>query len=177
MLFLRNTLTLTSVNSLKIIAIMAVLALLATTSPARAGMELHELDGEIVDLDDYRGNGKWLLVMFWSTTCHICEEQKPDISDFHTRHKDIDAEVLGIALDGMENIDAVKKNMQQHKTSFPSLVGNLVIVASHYQGLTQESLRGTPTYLLFDPQGELVGNNPGPLRTEAIEAFMERKSG
>lgn len=140
-------------------------------------MELHELDGEIVDLDNYTGNGKWLLVMFWATTCHICEAQKPSISEFHNRHKDADAEVLGVAIDGMENIDAIRENMETHQTSFPSLVGEIVIVASHYQGMTQESLRGTPTYLLFNPEGELVGNNPGPLRVEAIEAFMARKSG
>lgn len=175
MLVLRNMLNLPSCNFLKILTLAFSVALLSA-NPAHAGMELHELDGKVVDLDDYRGNGKWLLVMLWSTSCHICEMQKPDISDFHSRHKDTDAEVLGIALDGMEGIEAVKKNMQEHKTSFPSLVGNIMIVASHYQGMTEESLRGTPTYLLFDPQGELVGNNPGPLRTEAIEAFMERKS-
>ena len=173
---LRNSRGASLRNSLKIFAITLAVAVVSSNT-ARAGMELHELDGKVVDLDDYRGNGKWLLVMLWATTCHICELQKPEISDFHTKHKDTDAHVLGIALDGMEEIEAVKDNMQQHKTSFPSLIGNIAIVASHYQGMTQESLRGTPTYLLFDPQGELVGNNPGPLRPEAIEAFMARKSG
>ncbi|MEM7258626.1 MAG: TlpA disulfide reductase family protein [Pseudomonadota bacterium] len=160
----------------RLLAFTAALSLVAI-QPANAGMELHDTDGQIVDLDDYTGNGKWLLVMLWSTSCHICEAQKPSISAFHTKHKDIDAQVLGVAIDGMGNIDAIKKNMETHKTSFPSLVGELVIVASHYQGMTEEALRGTPTYLLFDPQGELVGNNPGPLRIEAIEQFMARHAG
>lgn len=144
---------------------------------ASAGMELQELNGEVVDLDDYTGDGKWLLVMIWSTTCHICEEQKPSISKFHNKHKDTDAQVLGIAIDGMKNIDAIKANVESQKTSFPSLVGELVVVASSYQGMTQESLRGTPTYLLFNPKGKLVGNNPGPMRIDALEQFMARKSG
>ncbi len=156
---------------------MLFLSVLLACGSVHAGMELHELDGNVVDLDDYKGDGKWLLVMLWSTTCHICEAQKPSISRFHTEHKDIDAHVLGIALDGMDSIDAIKQNIATHETSFPSLVGDIVIVASHYQGMTQESLRGTPTYLLFDPEGELVGNNPGPLRIEALEQFMARKSG
>jgi peroxiredoxin len=150
---------------------------LASMPTVQAGMELHQLDGEIVDLDDYTGNGKWLLVMLWSTSCHICEEQKPSISEFHEAHREVDAEVLGIAIDGMASIDEIKNNIERHPTSFPSLVGEIVIVASHYQGMTQESLRGTPTYLLFDPEGNLVGNNPGPLRVEAIEQFMARKAG
>ena len=164
-------------NLMKIMVIMLVSGFMFLANPARAGMELQELDGTVVDLDDYRGDGKWLLVMLWATTCHICEIQKPEISAFHDRHKDKDAHVLGIAIDGIEEIAAIKSNMQHNKTSFPSLIGNIAIVASHYQNMTEESLRGTPTYLLFDPQGELVGNNPGPLSPEAIEKFMARKSG
>lgn len=147
------------------------------SNPAFAGMELQEVDGTVVDLDQYKGDGKWLLVMLWSISCHICEEQKPEISAFHTRHKDVDARVLGIALDGMEKVEAIKENIERQKTSFPSLVGNIAIVASHYQALTEESLRGTPTYLLFNPKGELVGNNPGPLRPEAVESFIARDAG
>ena len=60
-------------------------------------MELQKLSGERVDLDDYRGGGKWLLVMIWATDCHICHQQKPLISDFHDKHQNSDAEVLGIA--------------------------------------------------------------------------------
>lgn len=169
-------------STMRVAAFVRIMAIAAFVSlgvmqSAIAGMELRDTDGQVVDLDDYTGNGKWLLVMLWATSCHICEEQKPSISDFHRKHKDIDAQVLGIALDGMANIEAIKENMQTHPTSFPSLVGELVIVASHYQGMTEESLRGTPTYLLFDPNGNLVGNNPGPLRVEAIEQFMAKHAG
>lgn len=150
---------------------------LGAAQSANAGMEMRQLDGELVDLDDYTGKGKWLLVMIWSTTCHICEQQKPSMSEFHSKHKDNLAEVVGIAIDGMENIDAVRANVKSQVTSFPSFVGELVIVASHYLGMTQESLRGTPTYLLFNPDGKLVGNNPGPMRIEALEQFIGRKSG
>jgi len=157
-------------------ASIAMLALLVMARTASAGMELQRIDGSVVDLDDLRGQGKWLLVMLWSTTCHICEEQKPSISAFHDKHKDNHAEVLGIAIDGIDKRAQIEANMERHPTSFPTLVGDIVIVASHYQGLTEESFRGTPTYLLFDPKGELVGNNPGPLRISALEGFIERKA-
>ncbi len=166
-----------SFNSLKTMLFAAIFSVAILANPARAGMELQHVDGQVVDLDDFRGDGRWLLVMLWATTCHICEMQKPDISAFHEKHKDTDAHVLGIALDGMERLDEIKANMQHHKTSFPSLVGNIAIVASHYQHMTEESLRGTPTYLLFNPSGELVGNNPGPLSVEAIEKFMASRAG
>ncbi len=174
MLFFLNYPRIARLRMLRNMLLTVALLFSVGSSPAFAGMELQQVDGTVVDLDEYKGDGKWLLVMLWATTCHICEEQKPEISDFHSRHKDIDARVLGIALDGMSEVEAIKENMKRHKTSFPSLVGNIAIVASHYQALTQENLRGTPTYLLFNPEGELVGNNPGPLRAEALESFIAK---
>ncbi len=151
------------------------LAIVLGAGTANAGMEVQSVkDGEVVDLDNMIGQGKWTLVMLWATNCHICHEQKPKISAFHNEHKDSDAHVVGIALDGIERVDAVNAYLDKNKPSFPNYVGNIAIIASHYMALTEESLRGTPTYLLFNPEGELLGNNPGPLSVEAIEKFMAR---
>ncbi len=155
---------------------MMMAALLLVPGLVQASMEIQELDGNIVRLDERVGGGKWLLVMLWATDCHICKQQKPEISRFHDKHKDIDAEVLGIALDGIGAVDKVKSYLDNHKPSFPNYVGDIAIVASHYLVLTEESLRGTPTYLLFNPEGELVGNNPGPLSVESLEQFIAKKA-
>jgi peroxiredoxin len=152
----------------------ALVLLVLGIQNAVAGMELQKLSGERVDLDDYRGTGKWLLVMIWATDCHICHQQKPLISDFHDKHQNSDAEVIGIALDGPSRSDEVKRYLETTKVTFPTLVGEMLIVSSHYLQLTEENLRGTPTYLLFSPDGELLGNNPGPLRISALEAFIAR---
>ena len=142
-----------------------------------SAMELQSVDsGEGVLLDDLTGNGKWTLVMLWATDCHVCHIDKPEISAFHTKHKDDDAEVIGIALDGITGLDKVKDYIADNKPSFPSYVADIAIIASHYYSLTEENLRGTPTYLLFSPEGELLGNNPGRLSVEAIENFIARKS-
>ncbi|OED35327.1 hypothetical protein AB833_30655 [Chromatiales bacterium (ex Bugula neritina AB1)] len=163
-------------EKLRLLSIAVAVVFAVSGNRVSAGMELQRVDGTVVDLDEYRGDGQWLLVMFWAVNCHICEEQKPEISLFHEKHRNDDAKVLGVALDGMDKIDLIKSNIERHKTSFPSLVGNIAIVASHYKNLTEESLRGTPTYLLFNPEGELVGNNPGPLRIQALEEFIASKS-
>jgi len=144
---------------------------------AVSAMELQSVDtGEDVLLDDLTGNGKWTLVMVWATDCHVCHIDKPEISAFHNKHKDDDAEVIGIALDGIVGLDKVKNYIADNKPSFPSYVGDIAIIASHYYGMTEENLRGTPTYLLFSPEGELLGNNPGRLSVEAIEGFIARKT-
>lgn len=160
----------------RLLVIAVLLAISAVAGNAHASMEIQKLDGEIVRLDERVGGGKWLLVMLWATDCHICKQQKPEMSRFHDKHKDIDAEVLGIALDGMGAVEEVKDYLEQHQPSFPNYVGEIAIVASHYLVLTEENLRGTPTYLLFNPEGELVGNNPGPLSVESLESFISKKS-
>lgn len=137
---------------------------------------LLNIDGELLEEPPAVGNGRWKLVMIWATDCAICKQQKPVISAFHDAHKDKDAEVFGIALDGRQGLIAVNKYLKKHTVSFPNYVGEFVSIAASYQKLTEEDLRGTPTYLLFNPEGELKGNNPGPISVDAIEAFIARHS-
>jgi len=158
----------------------AVFATLILASPApaiSAGLELHSVeDGQPVTLDNLTGQGKWTLVMIWTTSCILCQSQKPIISAFHEKHKDLDAHVIGVALDGVENIGKVKRYINQHDVTFPNYVSQMQPAASHYLGITDEQFRGTPTYLLFSPEGELIGKNPGLLSAEAVEDFIARKS-
>lgn len=138
--------------------------------------EMKDVNGTTVQLEEQLGKGKWTLVMIWATDCAICRQEKPRISAFHDKHKDKDAEVIGIALDGFAQVDAVKDYLQAHQPSFPNYVAELSALSLNYQAATGESLRGTPTYLLFNPKGELVANNPGPVRPSALEAFIARNS-
>lgn len=155
--------------------ILSLFLALGVVGPVSASLELQSVeDGAEVDLKSLIGNGKWTLVMLWAVDCHICHEQKPEISRFHNEHKDIDAHVVGISLDGVSNVDRVTDYIAKNDVSFPNYVGNVAIIASNYFAMTEESFRGTPTYLLFNPEGELLGNNPGPLRVKAIEEFIAR---
>ena len=152
--------------------------LLTTAGTASAsGMELQSVkDGAPTTLDNLTGNGKWTLVMIWATDCHICKIQKPEMSAFHNERKDVDAHIVGIALDGPKQMDLINDYMVDNNVSFPTFVGDTAIIASHYFGMTEENLRGTPTYLLFNPEGELLAINPGRLTVEALEAFIARNS-
>lgn len=141
----------------------------ASESPFR---DLVDTKGKLVPDLTSVGNGKWTLVMIWATDCHVCTLQKPEISAFYNKHKDANVDVFGIALDGPERLEAVNDYLAEHKPTFPNYVGNYQMMALNYQSLTEENLRGTPTYLLFDPKGELKGNNPGPVTPSAIESFI-----
>lgn len=138
--------------------------------------EAQTLKGDTVNLADQIGQGKWTLVMFWQVECSVCRQQEPIISKFHEKYSDKNAEVIGISIDGMERIDDVKEFLGDRDLSYPNFVGDLGMMAFNYQAITEVPFRGTPTYLLFSPEGELLGDNPGPVRMEALENFIASRS-
>ncbi len=162
----------------RVLSVVMVAVLFSAVSLAASAqkpdMNLMDLDGAPVSLNQRIGQGKWLLVMIWATDCVVCQAEKPKISAFHDKHKHDDAEVIGIALDGIDKKVAIEAYLQAHKTTFPTLTGDFLEISRHYEFVAKEPLRGTPTYLLYTPEGELVGNNPGPLSDGSIERFMEK---
>jgi len=136
--------------------------------------DLVNIDGTLVTSEADIGNGKWQLVMIWSTDCHICAAMKPTLSAFHDKHKESDAQVYGIALDGRQNIELVERYMIDHKVSFPTYIGELGLIAVNFEINTETRFAGTPTYLLFNPTGELVGMDVGMLSIDELEAFIAR---
>jgi hypothetical protein len=134
------------------------------------------IEGDALTQGPGVGQGRWTLVMIWVTNCHICREQKPKISAFHDARKHRDAEVFGIAMDGAGKLSKVKKFIDKYGVTFPTFVGDMMSVMKDYEKLTNEPFQGTPTYLLFNPEGELKGNNPGPITIASLERFIERHS-
>ena len=157
--------------------VLAACLLCAQTVHADAGLPdfgLHTIGGKAYSISDEIGQGQWVLLMFWATDCSICRQQEPMISSFHENHSGNDARVIGISIDGLEKTEEVRRFLDSHELSYPNYIGNLALIGLNYQALTEEAFRGTPTYLLFSPQGELLGVNPGPMRLEALEGFIKR---
>lgn len=138
--------------------------------------DLVDVDGKPVTSEADIGIGKWQVVMIWATNCHVCAEMKPLMSAFHDKHKDTDAVVYGVALDGADNVDAVKQYMTDHKVTFPTYVGEMELIAINFELNAEVRLSGTPTYMLFNPTGELVAIDYGMLDIDALEGFIDRNS-
>jgi len=159
------------------LALILVLSGTQVTAGVKAPFpDLVDIDGKPVVNQADVGNGKWNLVMIWATNCHVCAEMKPLISDFYDRNKTKNVEVYGIALDGAANVDAVQRYMRDHKVTFPTYIGELDLIALNYEINTEVQFFGTPTYLVFNPEGELVGMDGGMLDIDALEKFIESRS-
>lgn len=150
---------------------------LATSLPALAAdpfRDLVTLQGEELSGLPQAEDGKWTLVMLWATDCHACEAQKPDISAFSDQHKDGKLSVVGISIEGRGNLSKIQKHQAKSTDSFPSYVGEQLLISTNLEIVAGEPLRGTPTYVMLNPENEIVALNPGMLNMDDLEAFVQK---
>lgn len=139
---------------------------------AQAG-NLQDLQGNSHTLDEYTGQGHWLVVMYWASDCHVCNTEVEQYIQFHEEHKDKKVRVLGISLDGQQRLAQAKEFMKRHHVTFPTLIGEPAQVAGLYQQSTGNRWIGTPTIVVYTPKGELVAAQAGAVPTNLIEDFIQ----
>ena len=125
-------------------------------------------------LENYIGKGKWTIVMMWASDCHICNREAHEYVDFHMIHSDTDATVLGISLDGESRKKAAEKFIKKHSVDFPNLIAEPEYVSALYRDLTGQYFAGTPSFLIYSPNGELKAAQAGAVPTSLIEDFIKK---
>ncbi|MFT5708243.1 MAG: thiol-disulfide isomerase/thioredoxin [Oceanospirillaceae bacterium] len=153
-----------------ILKISFVLAIFCSSSVY--ALELVSFEGEKSSLEEQVANGKWSVVVFWSHSCGICRQETPALSEFHLKHSGVDAQVIGVSIDGQKKKGLAQQFMRETGMKFPSFIAELPVMAINFQQLTGSSFRGTPTFILYNPRGEIVGVQAGPVRIEALENFI-----
>lgn len=137
---------------------------------------LKDFDGNTHKLTDFTGHGKWTVVMFWASDCRVCNAEIGQYIQFNQAHKDKDASIIGVSLDGESGLPAAREFVKRHNVTFPNLVGSAQEVAGLYQSLTGSDWVGTPSFLVYNPQGKLMAAQAGAVPTALIEKFIKRNS-
>lgn len=150
------------------------LMLLLITSQAQAGA-LFTLDGQEKKVEDYLGDGKWTVVMFWASDCHVCHVKAKDYVAFQEKHKNARVRVLGLTLDGKANKAAAQAFIAEHKLNFPNLIGEPEAVSGYYYDKTGNYFVGTPTFMIFNPQGKVRAADAGAIPINIIEDFIREQ--
>jgi peroxiredoxin len=151
----------------------AVLLLALAAAPGLAAT-LHDLQGEPAELAPLIGDGRWTLVMFWAADCHVCNAEAIHYVQFHDRHHEDLAKVVGVSLDGLRGLEDARGFVDRHFVDFPNLVGEPREVARLFTEMTdgRQPWLGTPSFLLYRPDGELVGWRIGPVPVPALEEMI-----
>ncbi|MGD8568293.1 MAG: TlpA disulfide reductase family protein [Gammaproteobacteria bacterium] len=158
--------------------LLAGLILIAAFAPAMATADtsLKDFDGNVKNVDQYTGNGKWLVVMLWASDCAVCNREVHEYVAFHKQHHNKDARMLGVSLDGEAKKADARGFLKKHNVNFPSLIGDPLTVAAMYQNLTGDTWVGTPSFMVYTPDGKLLGAQAGAVPVSVIESFIQRES-
>lgn len=153
-------------------AIAALLTLSGMAAKAAAETVFSDFDGNPRSIESYTGDGRWLVVMIWAHDCHVCNQEAESYAQFHEAHRDSNARVLGISLDGAAAKAEAQAFIDQHGLPFPNLIGEPQTTMLYYQVLTGSRFAGTPTILLYDPAGKLRAAQAGAVPTAVIEQYI-----
>ena len=132
---------------------------------------LKDFNGKDVNVNQYIGKGKWVVVTVWAHDCHICNKEIHEMSAFHQAHKNKDAIVLGVTIDGEDQKKLAQGFIDEHKLPFVNLIAEPEqSVLARFGGGT---FVGTPTFYIYTPKGEIVAKNAGPVSQADIEGFIK----
>lgn len=134
------------------------------------------MDGKETSIESYTGKGKWTIVMFWASDCLICNKEAKHYDEFHAIHKDKDAVVLGVSMDGRANKKAAQGFIKEHGLRFPNIIGEAEDVAVFFYDNTGEQWAGTPTFLIYSPSGKLTVQQVGAVPVPLLEEFLQQQA-
>jgi peroxiredoxin len=163
--------------SLPLIAIMAAPApWLAGCQPALQAMPLARrdaapsfrytlLDGSQSDITALRG--QVVLVNFWATTCAICVQEMPLLSDTHRRFRPQGLATLAVAMQ-YDPPALVASFAQRRQLPFDVVIDNTGAIARAFG-----EVRGTPTSVLIDRRGAIAARFEGAVEAPALHQLVQ----
>ncbi len=156
---------------IRILLISLLLTLPLILKAEAVKMSLENLNGEQEALNNYIGNGQWVVINSWSPTCSACVIELPQIREFMKRNPDIP--MLGITLDfpsfGYGKMDILREFIKREPLDYPLFLADIE-QASEVIG---RRLVGIPSMTIFHPDGRPLVTWPGIVEIDEIEKYIK----
>ncbi len=143
------------------------------TVMSSASNALTDINGKPTTIEAHTAKGQWSVVTIWASTCTICHQSINQIETFKKRYPK--AKVIGISTDGAQGKADAQSFIKQLGLTFPNLLGSYMEVSDYIYQHAGESLMGTPTLLLYNPQGKLIAVQPGAVTANELIGFIEKQ--
>lgn len=127
------------------------------------------LDGKDVELSDYVGKGKYILVDFWASWCAPCRKEAAEVLtplyERYGKHKDF--EILGVQV--WEDSERMTEYLAKHPSPWPQIIG---------AGKKPMKLYGfdfIPMIILFGPDGTILSRDlRGDRLVSTVESYLNK---
>ncbi len=113
---------------------------------------LTKTDGTTFKLSDYKG--KVILVNAWATWCGPCLQEMPELVRLQTELKDQGFEVIGLNVDGDEDVELIKDFSKQRGINYDLVKGDEKLFLEFLKISKKDAI---PQSFLIDREGRLLG--------------------
>lgn len=137
------------------------------TSIEKYNFALVDGEGNVHNLSDYKG--KTIVMNFFGTWCHYCNEEFEGLQKINDEMKD-DVQVLMIAapgLNGEGSIQYVEEYMKKRGYNFTILYDTTLEATDTYH------ISGYPTTYIVRPSGDFLGYVPGYVSEEQMRNYIK----
>jgi methylamine dehydrogenase accessory protein MauD len=121
---------------------------------------LKDENSQEVKLEDYKG--KKTLLVFSQESCPYCKDFYPVLNEFQAQKEDVNVVVMQIGSTPEQN----KKYKQEESITAP-------LLAASYEQLTAYKIKNTPTSVLLDEEGKVLGTKNVSKLEELISFVKE----
>lgn len=123
--------------------------------------------GASIKLSGYKG--KVVLLDFWATWCHGCQEEIPWHVNFQHKYRDTGLSAVGVSLDedGWKSVRPFATEKNEKKMNYPVVIGKWNDMARRF-GFDQ-----LPVTLLIDRDGKIADFHIGMVDRDAFEKEIQ----
>ncbi len=136
--------------------------LMQMSQPTLPDLAFATMEDEVRPLTSFAGRP--VVVNLWATWCPPCRREMPVLASAQQRETDIEF----IFVNQGESIEAVQGYLEEEQLQLRN-----VLLDTHMQLSQHLGVRGMPTTLFFDAQGNLVNTHLGELSTATLKRGLE----
>ncbi|WLD91871.1 thiol-disulfide oxidoreductase ResA [Alkalihalobacillus sp. AL-G] len=125
---------------------------------------LQDLEGNEVELEDYKGKGVFLN--FWGTYCPPCEKEMPAMQRQYEKYKDEGVVILAVNI--AESKFTVQNFADRKGLTFPIVLDKQREVVDAY------GVGNLPATYLISPEGKVIKKTAGELTDTIIRNYLEK---
>ena len=129
-------------------------------------LKMQDPEGKDVELSQYIGKGKYVLVDFWATWCGPCRREMPALVEIYKEYKDKGFEIVGVSFD--RNATSWKKGIEDLDITWPQMSD---LKGWQCEASSVYAIRSIPQTLLINPDGKIIAKN---LTTEELSEELKK---